>query len=519
MVRRTSLQVAKDRAETLAYRLQAEQAKVQLEAMKRSYDAAKVSSLHPRRGDSKSGNSVMQHANSKIRNMARYLDENHDLAIGILDDLVNKTVGAELSYQPMIKNKDGSLHVRANEVVRALHREWENKKPESSRSIPWNQTRRMACRSWFRDGEILVQHLEGNAPIQHLSKVPYSIELIEADYLPFDLFNANKNKTSGNNDVVHGIEINGWKQAQYFHLYKNHPGDVFSIHKNIDFDTKRVAAENITHLKFVRRFDQLRGVSIFHGILQRLDDIKDYEESERIAARVAAALTGFIKKSADFANQNTSEIGQRMLEMNPGMIFDNLAPGEEIGTIGSDRPNSGLQDFRNSQLRACAAGTGSSYSSISNDYNGTYSSQRQEMVENIPAYAAARNYFVDMFDRECDRRFIDMALLSGLVPLAGVDLDSIYDADYGSVSIPWIDPLKEAKASKELIDSNIKSRHQIIRDHGGDPALVDKQIQADYFYEKEQKQLEEEKKKALSDQGDEEKEDENKPKKDEEVAA
>lgn len=516
MGRRTSLQVAKDRAETLAFKLQAEQSKVQIAAIKRSYDAAKVSSLHPRRGDSKSGNSVMQHAGNKIRNYARYLDENHDIAIGILDDLVNKIIGAESVYQPMIKKKNGELNNRVNEVVKALRKEWENSRPESSRSIPWNQTRRLACRAWLRDGEQLVQHLEGSAPIKHLSKVPYSIEMIEADYLPFDLHNKNRSKGVDNN-VVHGIEINGWKQSIAYHLFKHHPGDIFSLYKTIDFDTKRVDADKISHLKFVRRFDQLRGVSIFHGILQRLDDIKDYEESERIAARVAAAMTGFIKKSADFAGGGVSEVGQRMLEMNPGMIFDNLMPGEDIGTIGSDRPNSGLQDFRNSQLRAASAGTGSSYSSVSNDYNGTYSAQRQEMVENVPSYAAARNYFTDMFDRDCDRRFIDMAILTGLIPLADVDLSTIYDADYGSVSIPWIDPIKEAKASKVFIDEKIKSRQQVIHEHGGDPSLVDKQIQADIFYQQDQ-----EEKQRLSDQKEAEinKDKETKPEKeDEEVAA
>ena len=39
----------------------------------------------------------------------------------------------------------------------------------------------------MRDGEVLIQHLEGRAPIQHRARVPYSIEPIEADFLPFDL--------------------------------------------------------------------------------------------------------------------------------------------------------------------------------------------------------------------------------------------------------------------------------------------------------------------------------------------
>ena len=52
--------------------------------------------------------------------------------------------------------------------------------------------------------------------------------------------------------------------------------------------------------------------------------------------------------------------------------------GEEIGTIDTNRPNPNLQAYRDGQLRASAAGLGASYSSISRNYNGTYSAQRQE---------------------------------------------------------------------------------------------------------------------------------------------
>ena len=38
------------------------------------------------------------------------------------------------------------------------------------------------------------------------------------------------------------------------------------------------------------------------------------------------------------------------------MIFDDLAPGEDLGMVESNRPNVHLHEFRNGQLRAVAAG-------------------------------------------------------------------------------------------------------------------------------------------------------------------
>ena len=71
--------------------------------------------------------------------------------------------------------------------------------------------------------------------------------------------------------------------------------------------------------------------------------------------------------------------------MAPGMIFDSLLPGESVEILDANRPNSALIDFRSAMLKMVAAGAGSSYSSIARDYDGTYSSQRQELVESFAA--------------------------------------------------------------------------------------------------------------------------------------
>ena len=54
-------------------------------------------------------------------------------------------------------------------------------------------------------------------------------------------------------------------------------------------------------------------------------------------------------------------------------------------------------------------------------------------------------------------------------------------------SMPWIDPKKEIEADVAAIDNGIKARHQVIRERGGDPRLVDEQIQADLFKKPEKK--------------------------------
>lgn len=437
----------------------------------RAYEAAKPGRLHKKRADRGSGDAVVLEAGDSLRMQARHLDENHDLAKGVLNTLVNNIIGVGIRVEPQVKNKKGDHIPDFSRALLELFRDW-MLFPEVTGELHWYAVQRLACRSWLRDGEVLAQLLEGNVvALDHATRVPFSIELIEADLLPFEL-------NDDNRGIIQGVEKSKWGRPRAYHILKEHPGDL----NNYSFylDTKRVKAENIIHLKLVDRIRQTRGVSVFASVLHRLDDIKDYEESERVAARVAAAMCAFFRKSLDGAPVTISQEGgnpSRTMKMAPGMIFDNLLPGEDIVSIESKRPNAALEPFRNGQLRAVAAGTYTGYSSISKNYNGTYSAQRQELVEQSVHYAVLREHFVERFVSPVWTRFVRMALLSGLVEKpANLNEDTLFDADFRGPSIPWIDPLKEINAEEKAVQAGFKSRSQVIRERGGNPQDVNDQI-------------------------------------------
>src|SRR5690606_13587412 len=138
------------------------------------------------------------------------------------------------------------------------------------------------------------------------------------------------------------------------HVYKVNPleANVFA-----GSQTKRVPADRMLHLKNVHRIRQLRGVSVFASVLNRFDDLKDYEVTDRIAAKIAASMAAYIKKGApeDSTGGDGNE-GQRLMKFRPGMVFDDLRPGEDIGMIDTNRPNPNLETSRSGQLKAVAAG-------------------------------------------------------------------------------------------------------------------------------------------------------------------
>jgi lambda family phage portal protein len=436
----------------------------------RYYESVLPSGYHPRRGGPQSADTVMERARNRLRDHARWLDENHDLAVGILDDLVLNIVGSGVGIEPATEDRRGQPLHALNRQLRDLWADfWEF--PETSGELPGSEVERLICRSWLRDGEMFIRHVVGHPSLRYKSRIPYALELLEADFVPYDY-------TADN--ATHGVIKDEWGQPTGYVVYRQHPGE---LHGKSTLETRIIPAEFMTHLKLVKRLHQTRGVSVFHAVLSRLDDIKDYEESERIAARIAAAFTGFIKRNGDYDPSAVDpETGRRTFEMSPGMVFDDLAPGEDVGTIRSDRPNSGLEPFRDSQMRAVAAGTRTRFSSVSRNYNGTYSAQRQELVEGNVGYRAYFSYLRTRLYRQIWRRTVDTAILSGTLKLPrALNPATLYTPEIRQPAIPWIDPEREAAAYEKFIAMGVKSRVQIIRDIGGDPALVDAQLAADRF--------------------------------------
>ncbi|MAR56972.1 MAG: phage portal protein [Rickettsiales bacterium] len=439
--------------------------------VQRAYEAAQPSRLRKRKTDAGSGDAIIERAGESLRLQARHLDENHDLAGGVLDCLVNNVVGRGITVEPQVKLKNGELAKPINDQLLELWEEW-IRYPEVTWECHWNHLLRIVARHWFRDGEVLLKHVEGlSRTVDHGTIVPYSLELIEADFLPFELNDQKKG-------IIHGVEKNAWRKPRAYYLYKEHPGNPHTL--VLRQDTKRIDADKVMHLKITKRISQTRGVSVFANVLTRLEDIKDYEVSERLAAKVAASICAYIRKSLDgpTSGVQVDDTGNRLMKMQPGMIFDNLLPGEEVGMIDSNRPNTMLEQFRNSQMRAIAAGTSTSFSSISKDYNGTYSAQRQELVEQSVHYAVLREYFIERCVRPVWERFVDMAILSGQLELPKTKLNprTLKKAGFQGPVMPWIDPQKEVTAEEKAVAAGFKSRAQVIRERGGNPQDTFEQI-------------------------------------------
>jgi len=428
------------------------------------YEADKPSPYRKIIKDIRSAESLAGQSAPALRAQARYLERNLDIADHALNALANTVIGHNgVGIQPMPLNNKGEVHREFAMTLKRMIDDW-SMRPEVTRKMNFAKVQRLGLRSWVRDGEHFTQLLPGDiAGLTHSSDVPLSLELLEADYVPYSINDPDKR-------IVHGIQTNSWGQAVQYHVLKGHPGDTDNFMSVRS--TKTIPAGRMVHAALVKRFHQVRGVSLFASVFIRLQDIKDFEDSERIAAKVAASMTAYIKKGLpeDFTNGDEAN---RNLKFRPGMIFDDLRPGEDVGTIDTSRPNSNAEGFLNLQMRRASGGLNLSYSSFSKDYNGTYSAQRQELVEQWNAYEVMGADYVDQMINPIVANLINLAVLSGVVQIpSDLDRSTLGNVVYQMQAMPWIDPDKEAKGIERGIRLGIMSTPEGVRRRGKDPEKV-----------------------------------------------
>lgn len=432
------------------------------------YEAAKPDRQRKQRKSPLDSESTIHGAAKSLRDQARYFEENLDIARGVLRVLVNNTIGASgILFEPMPRTLSGEYHEGAAKAISRAIKIW-SRRPEVTRQLSWPMVQRLVARTRFRDGEAFAQRLLGTNQRLQQGPIPYSLELFESDLVPFDSVGDLENR-----NIINGCETNSWGRPVRWWVYKDHPGNLRSTNLRVSMsELKPVSASRILHVASPERIHGRRTVSVFASVLKRLDDIADYESSERIAAKVAASM-GFVIKRGSPDMYNAGAKDDREWRMRPGVGFE-LEIGESIDMLGNNgRPNPALEDHRYGQIRAMASGVGTTFSSSAKNYNGSYSSQRQELVEGYVDYAVLSDDTVARFNEPATVDVITAGVLAGEIPMfSDLDQDTLTDGLFISPQMPWIDPDKESKSWERLEQAGHASGPEIIRKRGRNPLEI-----------------------------------------------
>ena len=425
-----------------------------------------------------SANSEVYASLQTLRNRSRDLLRNNDYARGMVRHLVDNVVYTGIGFQAQIKQiKDNTKNEdRINDLIESAWCDWGKAEYcDVSGQCCFNEIQQLAFKSFLESGEVFIRTIKRSFGG---STIPFALEVIEADQCAEDY-----NSTHNGNQIVMGVEIDKWKRPVAYWFYDYHPGDFWfgtnpvgggrttSNSRNLT----RIPADEIIHIYLRERPNQLRGVPILYSTIQRLRNLGEYEKSELVAARAAASIMGLVyTPDVDLLNEPNTETEEKELppdeKLAPGMMRY-LAPGEKFEGFAPNRPNNAFATFFESQLRVSGAGVGVSYENVSNDFSkSNYSSSRLSLLQARDRYKVWQIWFISIFLRRVYSEWLDMAVLSGVLPFIDYELrPQRYQAiRWTPRGWSWVDPHKEINATIAAIKCGLTTLTDEIAKQGGD---------------------------------------------------
>lgn len=395
-----------------------------------------------------------------LRARSRELEQNNDYARKFLRMVERNVVGPHgIRLQNKAKQPDGSYDKSANDKIEEGFDRWGRRGVCTvDGQLSFVDAQRLFIGSVARDGEAIVRIVRGfDNPFR------IALQFIEADHLDEEY-----NREFPNGSCVRmGVEFDRWRRPVAYHLFTTHPGDYTYAHAGQQYD--RVPAAEIIHGFLVHRPGQSRGVPWMHSAMTRLNQLGGYEEAELVAARVAACKMGAVfTEDGSYTGDDEDASGQMLEDAEPG-VFRVFPKGTKLETFDPEHPTTAFPFFMKVMLRGIASGLDVAYNSLASDLEGVnYSSIRSGVLEERDAWRVLQNWMAEAFCSRIYEPWLDMALLTQQVALPASKREKFAQPVWQPRGWDWVDPAKDQEANVAAVGAGLKTRAQILAEHGRD---------------------------------------------------
>ena len=215
-----------------------------------------------------------------------------------------------------------------------------------------------------------------------------------------------------------------------------------------------------------------------------MQHLGEYRKAALVAARIGASKMGFYTtpSGSEYVGDAEDEQGNLIQEVEAG-VFEELPSGYDFKTFDADYPHQQFESFIKSSMRDIAAGLLVSYNDFSDDMETVnFSSLRGSVIEARETWKLLQNFFTDEALRPLFEKWLIQEIASGELKVRGKPLlMSNFDRYNKAKFIPrrwqWVDPLKDANASKVEVEAGFRSLSEIIREKGREPEEVFAEMQ------------------------------------------
>lgn len=219
-----------------------------------------------------------------------------------------------------------------------------------------------------------------------------------------------------------------------------------------------------------KRIDERRGLPILAVVMQNINEIGKYLDSEQRAALVNSLISVVHKKDANqpLKPDPFTKAGRETLveqygttpltfkEMQPGFIMSNLASGEDVHSFDTSRPNVNFAKFYEVVSKIMSAALEIPPECLFLEFNSNYSASRQAKLELEDFIKKELAIFTEKFERPIFYDWLDGMILSSRIKAPGY-IESINDESRFDILGAWrscswrglpksnVDGLKQAK--------------------------------------------------------------------------
>lgn len=405
-------------------------------------------------GNAENGPSI-----SRLRDNARDLVRNNAYAKRAVREWSKRLVGYGITPQAAT----GSDTVNAK--IDELWLEWVAHCSSDQRTNFYGEQKRIA-RAGFETGECLIRFWM-RRPGDGL-RVPFQIQVLEADYL-----DTGKTESLKDGYIIQGVEFDQIGKVRGYWLFGQHPGEVVTYSTRGSM-SKFVAAEYVSYYGELERPGDVRAVTRFAPVMNKLRDVDEYASAEIFRKKTEACLAAVVTTTEGvdgptLGGKMTDAGGNTIEQLQPGMIAY-TQPGQGINFMAPSSAGD-YSEHKKAELREVATGLGMPYTVMADDLSDVnYSSYRGGAVSFRDDIEEHRyNWFIPQVLDPIWRRFIDAAVMAGELPQG-----TPYSVKWNPPPFDLLDRKAEAEADEKELQIGKISFPQLCGNQGLDP---EKQIE------------------------------------------
>ena len=301
--------------------------------------------------------------------------------------------------------------------------------------------------------------------------LPFKLQALEVDELDLTAV-APRQK---GNKVAGGIEYNAFNRpAGYF--IRQYAIDGTAIPEPV-----YVEAKDVIFFFTKTRPSQLREISDMTPTVTRIRDTNEFMRAVSIKERILSCLSVFVKRELppatgvpgrgvrSYGDRDDKKYNDQGKTLTPGMI-QYLNPGDDVFVVNPSGQATDAASYIKQEIRLIGSGQGLSYETVSRDMSeSNYSSARQGIIEDEMTYADDRELLIEVLD-EIYESFVISAVLAGKVEIRDFweNRDAYLEHSWIQAPKKWIDPLKEANASRIALNTGQKTWADLASENGKD---------------------------------------------------